>query len=70
MVIWKNRKAFVENSDAGDLEMAFVKVLKDVPERIVMVILSGRSESSLISTLQFMLTLFLYATMPILFSWR
>jgi len=59
---WKNTEVFVDISDVADLEMVFVKALKEQPKRI----LSGRSESFLISHLHFMLTLFVYVTMLML----
>jgi len=35
---WENREVFADISDAADLEMVFVKALKEQPKRILMVI--------------------------------
>ena len=35
---WKNREVFVNISDASDLEMVFVKALKEQSKRILMVL--------------------------------
>jgi len=46
--------------------MVFVKALKEQPKRILIVIPEWKERKFLISTLQFMLTLFLYLTMLML----